>query len=349
MKTFFEYSGCIHGHSIFSDGSGTYPEIIQAAQEAELDYLLMSDHMTLKGREEGFAGWYDNLLLSIGYEIQDPQDRHHYLVFGLDRILDPTLNHEEYIKIVKENGALGIAAHPFEARSESTGLPGYPAIPWGNLDYPEIEVIEIWNMMSHWLESTNLKNRYWNAIHPRSFSTHPSVALLSWWDQTNQKRKVTGIGSIDVHATRVKLFGLFSKVFFDYKIIFKSIRTHLLLNGPLSSTKTLIQNEKQIYDNIRQGQLFISNFRRGDARGFRFWAEADGKTAEMGETLKAEKAVFKASIPGRGDCRLIQNGKVIYSKAQAHALEVTVPKGVYRLEVDVNQRGWIYSNHIKIL
>ncbi|HQQ86120.1 MAG TPA: PHP domain-containing protein, partial [Candidatus Marinimicrobia bacterium] len=87
MKTLNEYIGCIHIHTVYSDGSGTYEEVIRAAQEAGLDYIMVSDHQTLRGRDEGYAGWHANLFVSIGYEIQDLEDRHHYLVFGMDKTL----------------------------------------------------------------------------------------------------------------------------------------------------------------------------------------------------------------------------------------------------------------------
>jgi predicted metal-dependent phosphoesterase TrpH len=180
MKKLFEYTGCIHGHTIYSDGSGTYPEIIQDAQESGLDFLLMSDHMTLKGKDEGFNGWHDNLFLHIGYEIQDPEDQHHYLAFGIDDVLPKTLVHQEYIKEVEKVNALGIAAHPFEERDAKSSLPGFPPISWTTLDYDEIKVIELWNMMSHWMENTTLRNKYWNAIRPRSFATFPKKILLQW-------------------------------------------------------------------------------------------------------------------------------------------------------------------------
>jgi hypothetical protein len=347
MDDFFEYVGCIHAHSIYSDGSGDYPKIVQSAIEAGLDYLLMSDHMTLEGREKGYHGWYDDFFLDIGYEIQDPDDQHHYLAFGLDKVLDPELKHHEYIKKVEEEGALGIAAHPFEERDPEKSIKGYPPINWSSLDYPEIKVIELWNMMSHWMERTTLRNKFWNFIHPRSFSTHPKKKLLKWWDKVNQERKVTAVGSVDAHATKVKILGLFKRAVFDYKIMFKSIRTHLLLDKPIDENIDRAKVEKIIYDNIRSGRNFISNYRRGDARGFRFWAEADNHRVQMGEGYDSDSAILCASLPQKAQIKLIRNGKV-HQEFFTGNLEKKVPAGNYRLEAEVKERGWIYTNHIKI-
>jgi len=347
MKKLREYIGCIHAHSVFSDGSGTYPEIIRDARSAGLDYLMMSDHMSLKGREEGFAGWHGDLFVSIGYEMNDAADRHHYLVFGLDKTLSPELSHEQYIQIVKEKKALGIAAHPFEERKSRAALPGFPAITWSNLDYPEIETIELWNMMSHWLELTTLKNVLWNVVHPRSFSTFPSKKLVDWWDNANLERKVTAVGSIDVHATKFKILGLVPKAIFDYKVMFKSIRTHLLTCEEWTQLDSIEKTEASIRESISSGNCFLSNYRRGDARDFRMWAENGLKMVGMGETGYWKSATIRAILPQKAACRLIRNGQVILEQ-KTDNLEVLVGEGTYRMEAEKDHRGWIYSNHIRI-
>lgn len=347
MADLFEYVGCIHAHSIYSDGSGNYPKIIKSAREAGLDYLMMSDHMTLKGKEKGYEGWHDDLFLNIGYEIQDPDDQHHYLAFGLDEVLDPQMSHQEYIKDVEQKGALGIAAHPFEERDPKHAIRGYPPINWTTLDYPEIKVIELWNMMSHWMEETTIRNKFWNFIHPRSFSTHPKKKLLQWWDKVNQERKVTAVGSVDAHATKIKILGLFEKAVFDYKIMFKSIRTHLLLDKKIDQSMNVEDTTNLIHNNIKKGRNFISNYRRGDAKNFRFWAESKQEIIQMGDQSRAEKATIFADLPQAAVVRLVRNGEV-WKEVNTKNLEEKVPEGNYRLEAEVKNRGWIYTNHIKI-
>lgn len=347
MKTFNEYIGCVHIHTIFSDGSGTCKEIIQAAREAGLDYVMICDHQTLRGRNEGYTGWHDNLFVSVGYEIQDEKDRHHYLVFGLDQMLPVEYSHQEYIKAVKEAGVLGIAAHPLEQRDENYSLPGFPAITWSSLDYPEIEVVEIWNMMSHWLEATTIRNKYWNIIHPRSFSTSPADDLLKWWDRANLTRKVVGIGSVDAHATKVKVLGIFSKAIFDYKIMFKSIRTHILSQRMIRAMNTA-DTENEIINAIKSGCCFLSNFRRGDARGFRFYIQTSQAELQMGETGNATGGNLNVIVPKRAVCKIFRNGEIYHTELTEH-LAIDVPEGIYRIEVESGKRGWIYSNHIKLI
>lgn len=346
MKDFNEYIGCIHVHTLYSDGSGTYPEIIEAARAARLDYILFSDHQTLRGRDEGYTGWWDELFVSVGYEIQDADDRHHYLVFGTDETLPENLTHQEYIKAVKDGGYLGVAAHPLEQRVKNS-LPGFPAITWSNLDYPEIEVVEIWNMMSHWLEATTIRNKYWNVLHPRSFSTNPAENLLKWWDEANLERKVVGIGSVDAHATKIKVLGIFFKAIFDYKIMFKSIRTHLLSGMDIRKLDAKA-TETEIINVIKSGRCFLSNYRRGDARGFRFFIQSSPTELQMGDTGGFSSGTLIVLLPCKAFCKVFRDGEIYHSEMTDH-LEIDVPEGIYRVEAERGQRGWIYSNHIKLI
>lgn len=43
-----EYVGALHIHSVYSDGTGTVEEIINYAREVGLDYLILTDHNTVK-------------------------------------------------------------------------------------------------------------------------------------------------------------------------------------------------------------------------------------------------------------------------------------------------------------
>lgn len=344
----YEAVGCIHIHSRFSDGSGTIPQIVAAGQDCGLDYLLLSDHMTLAGLRAGYQGWHNRLFLGVGYEIQDQNDQHHYLAFGLKEELPTDYTPEEYIHAVAAQGGLGIVAHPFEMRTTESALPGFPPIPWGRLDYPEIQVIEVWNMMSHWLEKTTVRNKYWNAFHPRSFATNPTPELLKWWDETNLTRKVTGIGSVDVHATKVKVFGPFYKAIFDYKIMFKSIRTHLLLSQPLSDYLNPEECLKIILSAIRDGRAFISNYRWGNANGFSCNLENEHGISGIGGELCGEQAYLKGQIPLPAEVRLIANGQVQQTLFCHGRFEFVVSPGLYRLEAWRDGRGWIFTNHLRL-
>ena len=89
-----ELVGAIHIHSNFSDGTKSIPEIADIAGEVGLDFIMISDHMTLEALQQGLEGFYGDTAVLIGYEINDPDDKNHYLAFGLNEILPPGIKAE---------------------------------------------------------------------------------------------------------------------------------------------------------------------------------------------------------------------------------------------------------------
>ena len=73
----YEYVGAIHVHSKFSDGSGDVKGIAETANSSGLDYLILTDHNTLRAKAEGYEGWYGNTLLLVGVEINDRKNQNH--------------------------------------------------------------------------------------------------------------------------------------------------------------------------------------------------------------------------------------------------------------------------------
>ena len=80
-----EYVGSIHLHSLYSDGGGTVREITAAARRAGLDYVVLTDHDTLRPRDDGWPGWRDGVLLMIGVEITC-RGRSHVLALGAQNV-----------------------------------------------------------------------------------------------------------------------------------------------------------------------------------------------------------------------------------------------------------------------
>ena len=113
----FEYVGAIHMHSIYSDGSGEVEDITTAASEIGLDYIILTDHNTLRALNEGYEKWYKNTLLLVGCEVNDKQNINHYLAFGIDEAFSTRLSAKQYVKKVKEAGGIGFIAHPLEKRT----------------------------------------------------------------------------------------------------------------------------------------------------------------------------------------------------------------------------------------
>ena len=80
------------------------------------------------------------------------------------------------------------------------------------------------------MENLTEENKYQAFLHPLRTITAPQEETLKIWDKLNLKRKVTGIGGVDAHAHKYNLLGFMEVEIFPYKVLFKSIRTHVL--GP---------------------------------------------------------------------------------------------------------------------
>lgn len=343
-KQLHEYVGVIHIHSNYSDGSKSIPEIVKAACSVGLDFLLISDHMTLQALHDGYEGWYEGVLVLVGYEIHDPNNRNHYLAFNLEKMVEPGLAAEEYVKKVKEAGGIGFVSHPSERRN---ALPEYPSYPWTAWDVDGFDGIEIWNYMSEWMEGLTRGNKLWHYLFHRDRLLGPAGETLRWWDELNHRKKVVGIGGVDAHGIPHR-WGPFTLVVFPYRPLFQSVRTHVLINRPLHGN--IQQDKPAFYQALASGNCFISHYRKGNARGFRFWAEAMDRITNMGETIPiAGKVKLNVWLPLEGEIRFIADGKMVARSRGKEAHFVTERSGAYRVEVYRKGGAWIFSNHIRLV
>jgi hypothetical protein len=70
----------------------------------------------------------------------------------------------------------------------------------------------------------------------------------------------------------------------------------------------------------------------------------------MGDYIaNAEKIVLKVLLPiQNAEIRLIRNGKQIAHTNDKSAEFVINKNGAYRVEVKIQNKAWIFSNHIRI-
>jgi predicted metal-dependent phosphoesterase TrpH len=115
MTNLYDYIGIIHIHSIFSfDGRIAVPDIIDAAKENGIDFLMLTDHSCLTAKEEGLAGWHGETLLIVGQEIAPRFN--HYIVFNVDDPIivfpnDEGIDPQTYVDQVRDGGGIGFIAH----------------------------------------------------------------------------------------------------------------------------------------------------------------------------------------------------------------------------------------------
>jgi len=344
----YEYIGAIHVHSKFSDGSGDAGKIAEIANEVGLDYIILTDHNTLRAFHEGYEKWYDNTLMLVGCELNDKVNKNHYLAMNIKDTFSTRQSASEYVKKVKDAGGIGFIAHPHEERDSMKEHPPYPWVDW---DAGDFTGIEIWNHMSEWMEGLTDQNKYNHFVHPRSSIVGPPEKTLKKWDELNLSRKVVGIGGVDAHAHKINVLGFVEVEIFPYKVLFKSIRTHVLVDKKLRGKNSSIEDAKQlIYSSLKNGRCFVANSYNGNARGFKFYGKCGNRIYQMGDTIKNNgKVSLKVTLPHKnGEIRLIYNGKMISAVDNNEGDFFVKKSGQYRVEVYLNGKAWIFSNHIRI-
>jgi hypothetical protein len=355
----YEYSGAVHIHSVYSDGTGKIEDIARAAADSGLDFIMMTDHNTLKPGDDGYARWINNVMVIIGYEVNDMNNKNHYLAFGLNEVIGTyqelgngelgcKLPAKEYVSRINEKGGIGFIAHPDEERNH---YPQHPSYPWTD-DADGYTGIEIWNHMSEWVEGMNENNKLERLIHPLKSIVSPSAKTLKRWDSAALKRHVTAIGGVDAHAFKQSIMGIFELEIFPYKVLFKSIRTHVIVDSPiLPKHKNNYEEDKnKVLNALKTGRCFIANHYYGNANGFRYFAEYKGNSYTSGDTISITdgNALLKVFAPKPCTIRLIQNGEKIRELEGMEAAWDINSAGIYRIECWINDRGWIFSNHIRI-
>jgi len=339
----YHYSGAVHIHTTESDGTKPIEEVIEIGRRAGVDFMMFCDHMGLSNREAGHEGIHGKTLVVIGYEHNDLDDNNHYLIFNSPSIYPRESSAAEYVKAAYRDAAFGIVAHPVEHRSRDGKHPPYPWLEWGA---DQFSGLEIWNQMSEWMEKLTPWNTLAMALSPRKSMVGPTVEVMQIWDRLNLKRRYVGVAGVDAHAFPVKV-GPLTVTIFPYKVHFRALRTHIILDEPLSSDFETAR--RQFYEALAACRVFCSNLRWGDANGFIFRGVLGSEAVVCGDVLSDHTgARLEIELPSRANIRLIGNGRELV-RATTDSLDYSVGQpGLYRVEAWKGNRGWIFSNHIRI-
>jgi hypothetical protein len=208
----------------------------------------------------------------------------------------------------------------------------------------------IWDLMSDWSSSLSSPWKTLAAcLSPASALKGPPARTLARWDELTQKDHCVAIGEIDNHGHRRSFFGV-SREVFPFEFAFRTVRTHVLLDKPL--TKNAESDTAAILAAIKQGQSYVSLDLWNNPSGFSFTVYDQYKGAYPGgEFLRDGQAVLEAKLSAPGRIGLIRNGRLVKEEHRRAALQwdIDVP-GVYRIEAQQQVAGrwrpWIYSNPI---
>jgi hypothetical protein len=345
----------LHMHTSYSDGHSTHTEIAQAAIQAGLDAVIITDHNVLvSGVEDYYNDNGRQTLLLVGEEIHDqarqPQ-KNHLLVFGVDRELAPLAHDlQRLLDNVRQEGGLAFIAHP---NDPPLPLLGEAAISWIDWEVTGYTGIELWNGMSEFKSLVKSKlHAIFYAFNPHRVARGPHPQTLEKWDELLTKgQRVAAIGGTDAHALPGRL-GPLRRTVFPYQFHFKTINTHLLVPAPLKGE--IEADRSAILNALGSGHSFIGYDLPASTRGFRFTAHGFNHKAVMGDELILKDGVtLQIRLPQATECRLIRDGEVVQTwEDRETCMYITTQPGAYRVEAYIHylgrRRGWIFSNPIYI-
>lgn len=315
---FTEYKGVVHVHSFLGGhSSGTFSEIISAAQANQLQFVIMTEHtekdfdtaaMTLQGVHGG-------VLFINGNEVSAENG---------DRSLALP-------------GDVSIAAYPEEFK---------------NWDAARINGVEVYNVFTN-ARRINPVVAFFDVLW--SHRSYPDLIFalylrrpdesLKKWDQALTRARLTATAGNDAHANiGVSLKDSTGKTLLGiqldpYATSFRLVRLHVLIERG----KTL--DATSLMEAMRAGHCFIGFDFLGDTSGFAF--EADNGKIQGDEIALTPETRLRVRSPVPARIVILKDG-VIWKEGEE--VQVTQP-GVYRAEVYLPQLGnlpWIISNPIYV-
>lgn len=324
---------------MYSDGEGTPETIIRAGQETGLDYLIITDHNTLRAREKGYEGWHGNVLAAVVEEVS--YSREHCLALGVPVRINGRQPTAQIVKDIETQGGICIVVHPHGAYRRFFRTRSYP---WRTWEAP-FTGIELWSYMWDWIKDVGYRNFLWRYTFPDGNIHGPHPETLRTWDALTQQRRVVAIGGLDVHA-RQRLGGLL--VVFPYAHAFKTLLTHIVTPAPFCGETRA--DLGLLYQAIRSGHCYMSYEPLHPGEGVLVQASNNaGETAIMGDALRFTPPVdLKVSLPVDVEGSLVRNGAVFERfTGRTYGMTLSEP-GIYRLEARIDDRPWLYTNPVYI-
>jgi hypothetical protein len=336
----------VHLHSLYSDGTGTVPEIARAAQRARADVVLLTDHDTLEAKRRGEEGWYGSVLLLVGEEVS-PRRRNHLLAFGLEKEIDHQgLDADGICRAVRAGGGFGFAAHPWSRGSERFRRVG-DGMPFDGLASEALDGVELWSFVTDTAETiASVREAVRFVATPLRVLDHPPRRNVEAWESLCRDRRVVAIGGLDAHQIGKRIGPFVPLRLMAYRRSFRIMRTHVLCEESLDGQ--LEHDRAQVYDALRRGRCYIAVDALAPARGFRF--EADD--IPMGGEAPAARRTLRVRAPLAARLRLLRDGRQIAVREGTELDHEIEEPGVYRAEAlrhaHGRERTWILSNPVYV-
>jgi acetyl esterase/lipase len=166
--------------------------------------------------------------------------------------------------------------------------------------------------------------------------------LFARWDRILAQRPFAPVAANDAHQNTL----LAGKLLLDpYPVAFRNVVTHILAREFTSSA---------LLASLRAGRSYVSHDWLADPQGFAFFAVNTLGVYEAGDTVPMAgntRLVARAPIPALW--KIYCNGKLVLEKTGDTVTYTATEPGACRteawLEIDGEQRPWIYSSALRLI
>jgi hypothetical protein len=329
-----DLKGVIHVHSSLShDSRGAPEEILRAARQADLQFVMTTDHNTHRIFTEGLQGRFDDLRIIRGAEmIKDGQT---ILAINTREFIDGhRMSIQQAVREIKSQGGLAFVAHPWRFKEwDVDGIDGIEIY-----DIADAAYAQAWKAPWMGLEMLSAWRDYPEEVL-LSLLSRPGHHLATW-DRLLETRRLVGIAGNDAHQN-VRFLGMQLDA---YPLDFRYVQTHLMARAT---------GERDLLDALQAGHTYLSFSLLADPTGFRFLAQRDDVVGIMGDKVPHEPGLsLTLQAPLEGSMRLYRNGALVTETRSSRLDHPVTEKGVYRGEISLDVAGteypWIISNPIYV-
>jgi len=352
--------GVIHVHSSRSDGRGTPDEIAQAAAQAGLKFVVITDHGDGTRTPEPPA-YRSGVLCLDAVEISTFGG--HYIALDMPASPYPLGGEaRDVVEDVKRLGGFGIAAHPDSPKDE---------LRWRDWLAP-FDAIEVVNLDTAWRQraaETSWRQRFDLGARLLSYPIRPAESIAAliqpstiWdrWAALAKRRHLVTLAGADAHA-RVgwrksePASADVSAPLPSYLTSFETLSVHLRTERALTGDAAV--DARMIVRAIRAGHAYSVIDGAASPPSFDFTATNDHGTVHAGDELSAAGplALRVRSNAPPGFTTSIWNGATLVSgdhHEQDFSVQVPESDGVYRAEIRASSPfhafPWIISNAIYV-
>lgn len=353
-----DYRGVINVHTNLSTGSSTPYSVIQSAQTAGLDFLVLTD-LNIQNYPKDLAKYHNRTLVLTGSK-NSYIDSRVVLLHEKNQLLAGSLGEiqTQVSDLLTQSSpspyTLSILAHPF-----MTGFSWTGDIPTG-LD--GMELLNIKSLSNKAWSESRLSVIWSLLMYPfnpelsflRLFS-EPSDEL-SLFDKTTSQRRFFAFAGAEANAKAIPIANYLIK-FPSYLKSFSLVTNHILLKSELTGNS--IKDNEKIFGALKTGQFYLCNELLGDSTGFYATINDEHSELLLGSQKPYSKNLqIKVHLPGiikyPFEVNLVKDGQFLDSANTSESIFKIPSPGTYRIQIRVQIPlplpdgkkwvTWIYSN-----